>query len=88
VLLWIFVLLPNILRDPKRRWLLVSVVFLYAGIMMFHASGNVQRGYNRFSLDYVPVLMAIIAPYAVDGWRKWVTLTLVFWSVVYFTRVA
>lgn len=88
VLLWLFALLPLILRDPATRWLMVAAAVVYGGLMLFHASGNVQRGYNRFSLDYLPALMAVIAPYSVSGWRRWVTIGLVVWSVVYYQWMA
>lgn len=88
VMLWLFAALPPILRDPARRWLLATVVLVFGGLMLFHAAGNVQRGYNRFSLDYLPALMAVVAPHAVAGWRRWVTLALVAWSVVYFVNIA
>lgn len=88
VLLWLFVALPPILRDPARRWLIAAVIVVYGGLMLFHAAGNVQRGYNRFSLDYLPVLLAVVAPFAVVGWRRWVTLVMVVWSIVYFRLVA
>lgn len=88
MLLWLFAALPPILRDPARRWLIAAVVVVYGGLMLFHAAGNVQRGYNRFSMDYLPVLFAVVAPFAESGWRRWVTLPLVVWSVIYFRWIA
>ena len=55
------------------------------GLLMFwHATGAYQRGYNRYSLDYLPALLALIAPYAIVGWRRWVTLAMIAWSLIYF----
>lgn len=84
LLLWLFVDLRRILRDPARRALLLAAAVTYAALLFFHATGADQRGYNRFSLDYLPVLLAVVAPWACTGRRRWAAPLLVAWSVVYF----
>ncbi|HNQ22209.1 MAG TPA: hypothetical protein PKK06_03860 [Phycisphaerae bacterium] len=84
LLLWLFPCLPALLRDPKKRVLLAAVVVIYVALLLWHGTGSTQRGYNRYSLDYVPVLMALITPVCVTRWRGWVSAGLIVWSVVYF----
>jgi hypothetical protein len=84
LLIWLFVDLRRILRDAWQWVPLLAVCILYAVLMCFHGTGYEQRGFNRFSLDYIPVLLALIAPYCVQGWRKWLSLAMVGWSVLYF----
>ncbi len=85
LLLWLFFDLRRILRDPASRSVLAAAAVVYVGLLFFHATGHVQRGYNRFSLDYLPALMAVIGPGCLRGWRSWVSLGMIAWSVVYFT---
>ena len=84
LLLWLFVDIRRILSDPTARWVLVAVVLVYLALLFFHATGAYQRGYNRFSLDYMPALFAIIAPRCFAGRRRWISLAMIAWSVVYF----
>ncbi len=84
LLLWLVIDIRRILRDPAPRSLLVACVLVYAGLMLFHATGSQQRGYNRFSLDFMPVLLAILAPTCFSGRRRWLTLVMLGWSVFYF----
>lgn len=84
LLLWLFVDLRRILADPAARVLLVSSAAIYVALLFFHATGADQRGYNRFSLDYLPALLAIVAPRCFVGWRRWLSVGMIAWSVVYF----
>jgi hypothetical protein len=84
LLLWLLVDLRRILADPAARVLLVSSVTIYAALLFFHATGAEQRGFNRFSLDYLPALLAIVAPRCFVGWRRWLSVGMIAWSVVYF----
>lgn len=84
LLLWVVVDLRRILKERSTRDLLIAVVVVGAGLMFFHNTGYDQRGFNRFSLDYVPVLLALVAPRCFVGWRRWISLPMIVWSVVYF----
>lgn len=84
LLLFLLVGIRRILRDPDRRVLLGGAVLTIVALLLFHATGAYQRGYNRFSLDYLPVLYVLAVPAALaPGWR-WLTPLLVAWSVLYF----
>ncbi len=70
--------------DPYVRGLLVAAVLVFAVIMAYHTTGRAQRGYSRFSLDFVLVLLAAIGPVCSGPRRQWVIFGLVTWSVWYF----
>jgi len=84
LLLWLFVDIRRILSLPAARWLLVAAGLVYVALLFFHATGADQRGCNRFSLDYMPALLAIIVPRCFAGRRRWISLVMIGWSVVYF----
>ena len=83
-LLWLWVDWRRILRNPRSAALLVGALIVAVALLFFHATGFRQRGFNRFSLDYVPVLLAVTAPNCIVGWRRWTTLGMTAWSVLYF----
>lgn len=87
LLLLVFVNAPRLLRNPTTGPLLVAAAAVYAMLMFWHATGEYQRGYNRYSLDYIHVILALIAPRCIVGRWRWVTLGAVAWSVVYFRFV-
>ena len=84
LLLWLFLDIRRIWGDPARRSLLVAATIVFATLMLFHTTGETQLGYNRFSLDFMPVVLAVIAPTCFFGRRRWITLAMVAWSVLYF----
>lgn len=87
LLLWVFVKAGPLLRDRQRLMLLAAVAVAYVALMFWHGTGSVQRGFNRYSLDYVPVVLALVAPSCVVGWRRWITIGMVLWGVAYFKFV-
>jgi len=87
LLVWLLVDLRRIWRDPTRRVWLVSVALLVAMLSLWHATGAVQRGYNRYSLDFMLVLWALIVPGCVAPKRRWVSVALLAWGVLYFRVV-
>ena len=84
LLLLVFVYGPCIWRDPQSRWMLLGAMVVFAALLLYHGTGEDQGGYNRYSLDYVPVMMGLIAPHVETGRRPWVVLACVAWSVTYF----
>jgi len=84
VLLWVILCFREICRDRDRRVLLAGAAAVFALLLLWHATGAEQRGYNRYSLDYLPVLFSVIAPVAVTGRRKWLTLAMLAWALLYF----
>ena len=84
LLLWFFVDFRRIVREPLDRAWLLAAAAAYVGLLFYHSTGYEQRGFNRYSLDYVPVLMTLLAPYCTVGPRRWITVVMAAWSVVYF----
>jgi len=87
LLVWVLIDVRRIWRDEARRVWLVAGVALMAMLSLWHATGAVQRGYNRYSLDYVLVLWALIVPACMTPRRRWVTAVLLAWGVLYFRVV-
>ena len=56
-------------------------------LLLFHGTGWDQRGFNRFSLDYIIVLFALIVPACLAGRRRWISLAMIAWSLVYFVVI-
>lgn len=84
LLIWLLVDIRRFLADPAARVLLVAALLVYMALLFFHATGADQRGYNRFSLDYLPALFAVIVPACFRGRRRWISLGMICWGVVYF----
>jgi hypothetical protein len=84
LLLFLPVALRRIWSDGGDRWLLISAGLVYGALMAYHVTGWAQLGYNRFSMDFMVVLLALVAPTCdqrkYDGWVLGFTL----WSIWYF----
>ena len=63
---------------------LLAAALVMAALMLYQNTGWTQRGFNRYSLDYIPVVLGVIAPRCIEGRRKWISLAMIVWSVVYF----
>ena len=70
--------------QPDLRYLLTAAAAIFAVLMLYHTTGWAQLGYNRFSMDFMVVLLAVIAPVCDGPKRKWVTFGFVLWSIWYF----
>lgn len=84
ILLW---LIPDVRRlwsQRESRVLLLCCAAVYTALLCYHSTGYAQRGYNRYSLDYLPVVLALIGPGALEERRKWVSVGMIAWSVAYF----
>jgi len=84
LLLWLLVDIRSIWGDPRRRIWLISAGAVFAMLSLWHATGAVQRGYNRYSLDYMLVLWALLVPGCISPKRRWIAALMVVWSVLYF----
>lgn len=89
----LLLMLPLGLRRIIRRredWpLLLTSLLVLSAILMYHTTGWAQRGFNRFSLDVLPVWLALLAPdfAAAKGWRAVLWRGAIVWSVVYFAML-
>ncbi len=84
LLLWAFFDLRGILRNSTSLALLAGASAVVVALLFYHSTGFVQRGFSRYSLDFLPVLLAIVAPISMTGWRRYVSVAMIAWSVIYF----
>lgn len=87
ILLWLIFDPRRIARNRDWGVLLAAAVLANIALMFYHSTGYQQRGFHRYSLDYLPVLMVLVAPVAVAGRRAWISSAMVAWSVFYFAVV-
>ncbi len=87
ILCWVFFCVRDVRSDRVKRALLGASGLLFGLLMLWHATGAVQRGFNRYSLDFLPVLIALIVPTCLSGRRRWLTLAMLAWGVAYFRTV-
>jgi hypothetical protein len=71
-------------RDPSRRALMLASLAVILGLLCYHNTGSVQRGFYRFALDFVPIWLVVIAPGLCAGWRRWALLACLAYSALYF----
>lgn len=74
-------------RDPARRAAMLCSFAVVAILMTYHNTGWRQPGFNRFSLDFVPIWLMVIAPYLWGRWQTPLTIAFVAWSVWYYRFV-
>ncbi len=84
LLLLLFADFRRILSNPLERVWLVAAVAVAVTLLFYVNTGAQQRGFNRFSLDYIPVILALVAPGCTAGWRRWASMAAIVWSIVYF----
>ena len=88
LLIYIFLDWRRIVGGARERMLLIAAGLAYIGLMLYHSTGYDQRGFNRYSLDYLPALFALAAPACVTTpRRKILTAGMIAWSVFYFAFV-
>ncbi|MBI5765303.1 MAG: hypothetical protein HZA51_17465 [Planctomycetes bacterium] len=71
-------------RDAARRALMVCSFVVVGMLLMYHNTGWRQPGYYRFALDFIPIWMAVIAPYLWTRRSMALVAVCVLWSVWYF----
>lgn len=69
--------------QPARTLMLASLPVILV-FLMYHNPGTPQIGYFRFALDFLPVWLVVLAPWAVEGRRRTATLACLTWSAWYF----
>jgi hypothetical protein len=84
LLVGLWLRLRAIWRSADDRVLLLAAAAVFGALMLFHNTGWEQRGFNRFSLDYVPALFVLAVPPVLAGRTRWWVAGAVVWSVVYF----
>ncbi len=72
-------------RDPYRRVLMLGSFVVMLALMGYHTTGAVGKGYYRYSLDFIPIWLLVIAPYVLRS-RHGPNLTIacLAYSLLYF----
>ena len=85
ILLGVFVTARQWWRDAARRALMLGTLPVIAGLLLYHTTGANDAGHYRYALDFIPVWLMVIAPYATSPrGRPW-TLGCLAFSAVYFS---
>jgi len=61
-------------RDRRRRALMLGTLPVIGGLLCYHTTGAGSAGFYRYSLDFIPIWLMVIAPYTMG--RRGVLLTL------------
>ncbi len=87
LLLAIFVTARHWWRDGRRRMLMLASVAVVLVLICYHTTGARGAGFYRYSLDFIPVWLAVVAPY-VSGprGRNW-TIACLAYSSLYFNVI-
>jgi hypothetical protein len=84
ILIYLFVCWRQWWADHRRRALVLATCPIIVMILLYHTTGYVQPGQYRFSLDFVPILLAVLAPYVWGKYRTPITSIMLIWSILYF----
>jgi hypothetical protein len=71
-------------KDKTARALMLSSLLVIGSFLAYHARGATTAGYFTYALDFLPVWLVVIAPWAARRWRRWFTLACLAYSAVYF----
>jgi len=84
LLLGVFVTCRSWWRDRSRRVLMLSTLPVIAGLMCYHTTGAGGAGYYRYSLDFIPIWLLVIAPCTTGRRGVPLTLACLAYSALYF----
>lgn len=76
--------LPRWWKDRPRRWLMLATLPVIAGLACYHTTGAMGAGCYRYSLDFIPIWLVVIAPYVTTGRAAAWTLGCLAYSALYF----
>jgi len=84
ILLGVFVTWRRWWRDPARRALMLGTLPVIFGLMCYHTTGADGAGCYRYSLDFIPVWLLVIAPYILTHRGNLLTVACLAYSTAYF----
>ena len=84
ILLAVFLTLPRWWRDRPRRLLMLGTLPVIAGLACYHTTGAMGAGCYRYSLDFIPISLVVIAPYVTAGRAAAWTIACLAYSALYF----
>lgn len=63
ILLGIWITITRWWRDPARRALMLATLPVVIGVCGYHTTEAWELGFYRYALDFIPIWLAVIAPY-------------------------
>lgn len=87
LLLAIIPTLPYWWRNRRARGLMLSSFLVMFAVMGYHTTGAQQAGFYRYSLDFIPVWLVVIAPYITSRRGVPFTLGCLAYSTLYFNII-
>lgn len=87
---WVLIAAGAWWRESNARWLMLATIPIMIVLSMYHSSGYIQHGFNRFALDFLPIWLLVVAPYSIGGrnrWRSWLTLAFAGWGLLYYSII-
>ncbi len=88
LLLGVFLTLPKWWRDPTRRMLMLATLPVIAGLACYHTTGAMSAGCYRYSLDFIPIWLIVIAPFVTTRRAAPWTLGCLAYSALYFNLLS
>lgn len=85
ILLGVIVTANRWWQDRARRILMLASFAVAFGVLMYHTTGAQGSGHFRYGLDFIPIWLAAIAPYAVSPRGFPWTLGCMGYSALYFS---
>jgi hypothetical protein len=71
--------------DRRRRTLMLCTLPVVVGLWGYHTTGSQESGFYRYALDYLPVWLVVIAPWASGPRARTWTLACLGFGAVYFS---
>ncbi len=84
ILLAVFLTAGRWWRDPASRVLMLSSFVVILGLWGYHTTASYQAGFYRYSLDFIPIWLMVIAPHVMTKRATPWTLAAMAWSALYF----
>lgn len=83
----VFLTVPAWWRDRRRRALMLATLPVIAVFMCYHTTGADRAGYYRYSLDFLPIWLMVIAPYTTGCRGRTLTIACLAHSALYFSLI-
>ncbi len=78
---------PHWWRNHRARALMLASFLVMFAVMGYHTTGAQQAGFYRYSLDFIPVWLVVLAPYITSRRGVPFTLGCLAYSALYFNII-
>lgn len=74
--------------SPPRRWAMLTSLVVIGLLLCYHNTGYIQPGYFRYSLDWLPIWLTVIAAATCRSTKsRNLTIAAIAWSLLYFNLI-